>query len=210
MDVFGSFRKPPHWSPQQAAQKVSWAKVMEVACGFTYILTNCWSFLYFKAAMMVFKSFTAKYCKLIAAFLINLRTCPYGTRLWSILSAKPCPLMNVFSNWQHLNMQRQPSFESINTTKLDGNLFIYLAGVHKTKSWSLKCRLCWDKVVHAEFWFVPFKSEKLEWSPLKCNMLTVTSLSYLLPPNIAAVFNIQWPSIRQRLGVWRADVIAWD
>ncbi len=73
MYVFGGYRNPPQGSPQ-AAWNTRMSKVREVVeWGFANITTN-WSFLDFKAAMMVFKSPVAKYY-IIAAFLVNLRTC---------------------------------------------------------------------------------------------------------------------------------------
>jgi hypothetical protein len=76
--VYGEYRNPPPGSPQ-AAWNTQTSKVREVVeWGFANIRSN-WSFLDFKAAMMVFKSPVAKYF-VIAAFLVNLRTCFYGNQ----------------------------------------------------------------------------------------------------------------------------------
>jgi DDE superfamily endonuclease len=76
--VFGGYRNPPQGSPQ-AAWNTQMSKVREVVeWGFANITTN-WSFLDFKAAMMIFQSPIAKYY-MIAAFLVNLRTCFYGNQ----------------------------------------------------------------------------------------------------------------------------------
>jgi quinol monooxygenase YgiN len=76
--VYGGYRNPPAGS-LQAAWNTQMSKVREVVeWGFANIVSN-WSFLDFRAAMMVFKSPIAKYF-IIAAFLVNLRTCFYGNQ----------------------------------------------------------------------------------------------------------------------------------
>jgi hypothetical protein len=76
--VYGGYRNPPAGS-LQAAWNTQMSKVREVVeWGFANIVSN-WSFLDFRAAMMVFKSPVAKYF-VVAAFLVNLRTCFNGNQ----------------------------------------------------------------------------------------------------------------------------------
>lgn len=95
MYVFGGYRNPPRGSPQ-AAWNTQMSKVREVVeWGFANITTN-WAFLDFTAAMMVFKSPIAEYY-IIAAFLVNLRTCFYGNQTMEYFACETMTLDEYLS-----------------------------------------------------------------------------------------------------------------
>ena len=76
--VYGGYRNPPPGSAQ-AAWNTQMLKVREVVeWGFANIVSN-WSFLDFRAAMIIFKSPVAKFF-IVVAFLVNMRTCFYGNQ----------------------------------------------------------------------------------------------------------------------------------
>ena len=66
-----------------------------VEWGNANIATN-WAFLDFRAAMMIFKSPVAKYY-IIAAFLVNLRTCFYGNQTMDYFDCKTMSLDEYLS-----------------------------------------------------------------------------------------------------------------
>ena len=95
MYIFGGYRNPPQGSPQ-AARNTQMSKVREVVeWGFANIATN-WAFLDFRAVMMIFKSPVAKYY-IIAAFLVNLRTCFYGNQTMDYFDCKTMSLDEYLS-----------------------------------------------------------------------------------------------------------------
>ena len=77
--VFGGYRNQ-HPGSDQAHWNTEMSKVCEVVeWGFANLISN-WSFLDFKALMMIFQSPIAKYY-IVAAFQCNLRTCFYGNQI---------------------------------------------------------------------------------------------------------------------------------
>ena len=95
MYIFGGYQNPPQGSPQ-AARNTQMSKVREVVeWGFANIATN-WAFLDFRAVMMIFKSPVAKYY-IIAAFLVNLRTCFYGNQTMKNFDCKTMSLDEYLS-----------------------------------------------------------------------------------------------------------------
>ena len=93
--VFGGYKNPPPGSAQ-AHWNTEMSKVREVVeWGFANII-KIWSFLDFRASMMVFKSPIAKYY-IIAAFLSNCRSCFYGNQTMQYFDCEPLTLHQYLS-----------------------------------------------------------------------------------------------------------------
>ena len=93
--LFGGYRNPRPGS-QEARWNTEMSKVREVVeWAFANLIKN-WAFLDFRASMMVFKSPVAKYY-IIAAFLMNCRSCFYGNQTMQYFDCEPMNLGQYLS-----------------------------------------------------------------------------------------------------------------
>jgi len=93
--LFGGYRNPCPGS-REARWNTEMSKVREVVeWAFANLIKN-WAFLDFRASMMVFKSPVAKYY-MIAAFLMNCRSCFYGNQTMQYFDCEPLTLQQYLS-----------------------------------------------------------------------------------------------------------------
>jgi DDE superfamily endonuclease len=93
--LFGGYRNPRPGS-REARWNTEMSKVREVVeWAFANLIKN-WAFLDFRASMMVFKSPVAKYY-MIAAFLMNCRSCFYGNQTMQYFDCEPLTLQQYLS-----------------------------------------------------------------------------------------------------------------
>jgi hypothetical protein len=93
--LLGGFRNPRPGS-REAQWNTEMSKVREVVeWAFANLIKN-WAFLDFRASMMVFKSPVAKYY-IIAAFLMNCRSCFYGNQTMQYFDCEPLTLGQYLS-----------------------------------------------------------------------------------------------------------------
>ena len=93
--LFGGYRNPRPGS-QEARWNTEMSKVREVVEWAFANLIKSWAFLDFRASMMVFKSPIAKYY-IIAAFLMNCRSCFYGNQTMQYFDCEPMTLEQYLS-----------------------------------------------------------------------------------------------------------------
>ena len=92
---FGGYRNPCPGS-QEARWNTAMSKVREVLEREFANLIKSWAFMDFRASMMVFKSPIAKYY-IIAAFLMNCRSCFYGNQTMQYFDCEPMTLEQYLS-----------------------------------------------------------------------------------------------------------------
>ena len=93
--LFGGLRNPRPGS-REARWNTEMSKVREVVeWAFANLIKN-WAFLDFRPSMMVFKSPVAKYY-IIAAFLMNCRSCFYGNQTMQYFDCEPMNLEQYLS-----------------------------------------------------------------------------------------------------------------